>query len=161
MGNKNFLAIGTVWAAALFICMITGINSCSKEEQLTLRNEQFTLLPVGNSGVSGTVFVAENMDSSFNITIRLNSSVKDSVHIMNLYNNDQVSPSTVAVKLTDIRGTGGPVIGETKNIRQVVETTGVFSSVTYDKALNHSLSVQVFLSESRRDSVLCRGQIGR
>lgn len=148
-------------ATALIMMLLSFLSSCSKKEQLTLRNEQYTLFPVGNSGISGTIFVAENQDSSFNVTIRLNSSVKDSVHIMNLYNNDQVNASNIAVKLSDIRGTGGAVIGETKNIRQVVENTGVFSSVTYDRAIRQSLTVKVFLSEARRDSILCRGEIGR
>jgi hypothetical protein len=150
------------WPGSALLCLLLMAGAgCSKNENITLRNEQFALLPVGNSGISGTVFIAENLDSSFNITVKLNSSIADSVHIMNLYNGDQVSTANVAVKLADIKGTGGPVIGETKNIKQAVETTGNFESVTYDKALGQTLVLKVFLSAYSKDSVLCRGGIGR
>src|SRR5918993_2747638 len=148
---KTLLKAGII--VAVMFCFI----ACSKKENLALRNEQFPLKAVGNSGISGTVFVAENMDSSFNITVRLNSSVKDSVHIMNVYNGDQNNTGNISLKLSDIKGTGGPVIGETKNIKQAVETAGNYGSVTYDKVLNQMMVVKVFLSDSRRDSLLCRG----
>jgi hypothetical protein len=136
-------------------------SACSKQDNLTLRNEQFPLFAVGNSGISGTVFIAENMDSSFNVTVRLNSSVRDSVHIMNVYNGDQNNTTNVALRLTDIKGTGGAVIGETKNIRQAVEYAGNYGSVTYDKVLKQTMVVKVFMSQYRSDSLLCRGEIGK
>ena len=143
---------------ALFMLLIT---ACSKNDSLTLRNEQYPLVAVGNSGISGTVFIAENMDSSFNITIRLNSSVRDSVHIMNVYNGDHNNTSNISLKLSDIKGTGGAVIGETKNIRQAVEYAGNYGSVTYDKVLKQTMVVKVFLSQYQADSLLCRGEIGK
>jgi hypothetical protein len=152
---------GRQCAIALLLLMIVAGAACSKKENITLRNEQFALHQVGNSGVSGTVFIAENMDSSFNITVKLNSSVKDSVHVMNIYHTELNNVSSVAVKLSNITGTGGPVIGETKNIRQAVETTGNFGTVTYDKAIQQTLVVKVFLSAARTDSVICRGEIGK
>ena len=78
---KNFKKALTGGIIVLFMLLI---SACSKKDDLTLRNEQFPLVAIGNSGISGTVFIAENMDSSFNVTIRLNSSVQDSVHIMNV-----------------------------------------------------------------------------
>jgi hypothetical protein len=134
--------------------------SCSKQENLTLRNKQFPLIAVGKSGISGTVFIAENIDSSFNVTIKLNSSVRDSVHIMNVYNGDQNNTTNVAFRLADIKGTGGAAIGETKNIRQAVENAGNYGSVTFDKVLKQTMVVKVFLSQHLSDSLLCRGEIG-
>ena len=149
----------------VLIAIVTGIlaitGSCNKNDDPTLRNEQFALNPVGNSGISGTVYIAENLDSSFNVTVRLNSSVKDSVHIMNIYNVNQDSSTNISVKLADIKGTGGEVIGETRSIKQAIEDTGNFNSVTYDKVLKGTQVVKVFLSRSMKDSVLCIGEIGR
>jgi hypothetical protein len=145
----------------IVVLLLLLIAACSKKETLTLRNEQYPLVAMGNSGISGTVFIAENMDSSFNITVRLNSSVRDSVHIMNVYNGDQNNTANIALKLSDIKGTGGAVIGETKNIRQAVENAGNYSSVTYDKVLKQTMVVKVFLSQQQADSLLCRGEIGK
>ena len=131
-------------------------SACSKDENLTLRNEQFGLNQVSNSGVSGTVFVAENQDHSFNITVRLNNSVKDTIHIMNVYK----TPGQVAVKLADIKGTGSAAIGETKNIAQAVEVTGNFGSVNYDQVIAQKNIVRVLMSASN-NLVLCEGEIGR
>ena len=147
-----------VCALVLVLMIVTA--ACSKQDDLVLRNEQFPLFAVGNSGISGTVFIAENLDSSFNVTVKLNSSVRDSVHIMNVYNGDMTNTMNIAFRLSDIRGTGGPVIGETKNIRQAVENAGNYGSVTYDKVLGKTMVVKVFLSQHRSDSLLCRGEIG-
>ena len=152
---KRYAGCGSI------VLLLLLLAACSKEGDLTLRNEQFPLVAMGNSGISGTVFIAENMDSSFNITIRLNSSVRDSVHIMNVYNGDQNNTANIALKLTDIKGNGGAVIGETKNIRQAVENAGNYGPVTYDKILKQTMVVKVFLSQHRADSVLCRGEIGK
>ncbi|RYY22322.1 MAG: hypothetical protein EOO04_16040 [Chitinophagaceae bacterium] len=146
---------------AAFTLLMLLVGGCSKQETLTLRNKQYPLYAVGNSGISGTVFIAENQDSSFNVTVRLNSSVPDSVHVMNIYNGGQNNSSNVALKLADIKGTGGAVIGETKNIRQKVEDAGNYGSVTYDKVLQQTMVVKVFLSRSFPDSLLCRGDIGK
>lgn len=126
-----------------------------------MRKEQYALSPVGGTGISGTVFVAENIDSSFNVTIRLNSSIRDSVHVMNIYNIGPNNTRNISVRLSDIAGTGGAVIGETKNIRQAVEVAGNFSSVTYDNVIRKkTLAVVVMLSRHRMDSILCSGEIG-
>ena len=159
MVNISKSYAGSSIIVLLLLLLLTA--ACSKKEDLTLRNEQFPLIAMGNSGISGTVFIAENMDSSFNITIRLNSSVQDSVHVMNVYNGDQNNTANIALKLSDIKGTGGAVIGETKNIRQAVEYAGNYGSVTYDKVLKQTMVVKVFLSKHRPDSVLCRGEIGK
>jgi len=149
----------------VLIAIVTGIlaitGSCNKNDDPALRSEQFALNPVGNRGISGTVYIAENLDSSFNVTVRLNSSVKDSVHIMNIYNVNQNNSTNISVKLADIKGTGGEVIGETRSIKQAIEDTGNFSSVTYDKVLTGAQVVKVFLSRNMKDSVLCIGEIGR
>jgi hypothetical protein len=80
---------------------------------------------------------------------------------MNIYNDDQNSPGNIAMKLSDIKGTGGPVIGETKHISQAVEQTGNFGEVTYDKVLKKTLVIRVFLSASRMDSILCQATLGQ
>ncbi len=146
--------------SALIATAFVVITGCSKDDTVKLRNEQYPLNPAVTNGIGGTVFIAENADSSFNVTVKLNRSIRDSVHVMNIYNNDQFSNSNIALRLVNIQGTGGAVIGETKNIRQAVETTGNFGSVTYDKVLSQAMVIRVYLSESRMDSVLCTGFIG-
>jgi hypothetical protein len=143
-------------AAIITLCFV----ACKKEDNLTLRNEQFPLYANGASGITGTVFVAENQDSSFNVTVKLNKSVKDSLHIMNVHNSKQNSTTNIAFKLVDIPGTGGPVIGETKNIMQAVESTGSFQTVSYDGILKKKFVLHVVMSRHQKDSILCSGEIG-
>lgn len=150
---------GKLLVFSLFIALV--LAGCSKNDELTLRNEQFMLNPVGASGISGTVFIAENSDSSFNITVKLNSSIKDTVHIMNIYNPGAGPWGTISVKLADIVGTGGPVIGETKNIRQAIASTGNFGSSSYDQVIRETKTIKVFLSRNYSDSLLSQAVIGR
>ncbi|RYG04010.1 MAG: hypothetical protein EOO02_07110 [Chitinophagaceae bacterium] len=144
--------------ASISLSMATG---CSKDDQLTLRNEEFPITAVAGSGVSGTVFIAENLDSTFTITVKLNSTVKDTVHIMNIYNSGQSGNADISVKLVDIIGTGSAAIGETKNITQIIQNTGNYESVNYDEVLRNSKTLKVFYSKNQPDSLIAMATVGR
>lgn len=147
-----------VW---LMVCGISIFAACSKDsDPPLLRQQQYELKPWGSSGISGTAFVSENLDNSFNITVVLNKSVKDTIHIMNVINGTESSQGNVAFKLTDVKGTGGSVAAETRNIGQFVQATGSSKSLSYDEILTYKAFIKVRLSENLRDSILCVGKIG-
>jgi len=150
---KSAFVLGII--SSLFLMM-----GCSKDESSLLRKQQYELKSVNNSGISGTVYVSENLDSSFNITIVLNSSVKDTVHVMNVYNGTESVQGNVAFKLVDIKGTGQSVIGETKDIGQFIANTGTYKTLTYDAIMDYDAVVKVLYSSSK-DSAICIGKIGK
>lgn len=148
-----------VYVLGIISCLFL-MAACSKDKSSLLRKQQYELTPVNNSGMSGTVYVSENLDSSFNITVVLNSSVKDTVHIMNVYNGTVSTQDNIAFKLVDIKGTGGSAIGETKNIGQFIANTGSYRELTYDAILDYSAVIKVFYSKNN-DSTICIGKIGK
>lgn len=148
-----------VYVLGIISCLFL-MAACSKEDSSLLRKQQYELKAVNNSGVSGMVYLSENLDSSFNITVVLNSSVKDTVHVMNVYNGTVTTQDNIAFKLVDIKGTGGSAIGETKNIGQFIASTGAYKELNYDAILDYSAVVKVLYSKSK-DSVISIGKIGK
>ncbi|MET0243291.1 MAG: hypothetical protein ABW174_07475 [Flavitalea sp.] len=157
----NILKSGVIRSLTLAAICLAFVTGCSKDDQLTLRNEEFPITAVGANGISGTIFIAENLDSTFTVTVKLNSSVKDTVHIMNIYNNNQGSASGISVKLVDVVGTGGPVIGETMNIRQVIQSSGNYESMNYDQIISNPKILKVFYSNNQPDSLIATALVGR
>ena len=147
-----------VW---MMVCGTAFVAACSKDNDTPLlRQQQYELKAWGNSGISGTAFVSENLDSSFNITVVLNNSVRDTVHVMSVVNGTESSQGNVAFKLSDIKGTGGSVAGETRNIGQFVQATGSTKLLSYDEILKYAAFIKVSYSRNRQDSLICIGKIG-
>jgi hypothetical protein len=149
----------------LYVWMLLGgillMAACSKDEDApVLRQQQYELKAWGGSGISGTAYLSENLDSSFNITVVLNKTVKDTVHIMSVYNGTETVQGNIAFKLSDIRGTGGSAAGETRNIGQFIQESGSTKTLSYDDVIRYQAFIKVYYSNNRPDSLICQGRIG-
>jgi hypothetical protein len=139
------------------------LSSCQKEESYEkgLRSKEYILNEFNNSGISGRVLFSENIDSSFNVQISLDSTILDSIHGVNIFHGRIDSPGTVAIPLTAIVGNGASSQSETRDIRELALPDGLLVPVTYDGIINFSGYINVYRSESISDSIVAQADIGR
>jgi hypothetical protein len=159
MKTSNFFRRGVVIAAAS-ICVI--IFACKKNDDNVpqLRTQEYSLSAVGASKVTGKVTVTENADKSFNVKVALDSSAKDTVHLMNIHNGSIASPGDIAIPLNSITGTGAAATGETQNIKTAMQGD-VTVPLTYDSILVYNGYLNVYYSAARADSLIARANIGK
>lgn len=138
---------------AIAIALGTTFIACDKNNDTTVtpRKKEYSLLPVGGSGVTGKVTVSENADKTFNVLLALDKSVKDTVHISHIHNGSISSPGPVAIPLANITGTGAAAQATTSNINKF----------TYDSLLNYNGYINVHYSASRLDSLVAQVNIGK
>jgi hypothetical protein len=145
------------WMASA--CLALFLLSCDKNNGP--RYTEYALPANGNSGISGIVRITETSPTAFNVKVSLTGSKKDTVHPMRIYNGTPENPLNVALTLTSVTGTGGPVSGETANITQIKGTDGNNKNFNYDSILKHTAFIRVNFSAFNPDSVIARGKIGK
>ncbi len=137
---------------AIAISLGTIFTACDKNSDTpTLRKKEYTLVPVGGSGVTGKVTVSENTDKTFNVLLSLDKSVKDTIHISHIHKGSIASPGAVAIPLVNITGTGTSAQGLSSNI----------NTITYDSLLNYNGYINVHYSAFRIDSLIAQVNIGK
>jgi hypothetical protein len=149
------------------LALFTGcLYSCSKEKSFenggdpsSLRSKEYALNEVGGSGVSGSIVISENNDSSFNILVSVNNSVQDTVHLVHLHNGSPGSGGNVALTLESITGTGGATQSETTNISEIELSDRSIEKMTYDDIIKFTGYVDVHYSVNN-DSLIAEGAIG-
>ena len=159
MKVTNLFSRAVVIAAAS-ICVI--MFACKKNDDNIpqLRSQEYSLSPVGGSGIKGKVTFTENTDKSFNVKVALDSSVKDTVHVMHIHNGSIASPGGIAIPLNSITGTGAAASSETQNIKTAMQgETSV--PITYDSVLVYNGYLNVHYSASRIDSLIAQTNIGK
>ena len=137
--------------------------ACKKDDvsKPALRSQEYPLSAAGNSGVTGKITISENTDSSFNVKVALDRSVKDTVHVLHIHNGSISSPGNIAIPLTSITGTGGAASSITSNIKQVTLPGSTVKVLTYDSILVYNGYVNVHYSAYRIDSLIAQGNIGQ
>jgi hypothetical protein len=143
------------------------IVSCSKEKSFEdghvageLRIREYPLGIVGDSGTVGTIAIAENADSSVNILVTMNSSVRDTVHLLHLHNGSIENPGIIALPLTSVKGTGGPVQSVTTNITEIMYPDNSPREVNWDDLVNFTGFVDVHYSAAQPNLLVAQGEIG-
>ena len=115
---KTFNIIGSLLITLFLLSLL--LTSCEKKDaatsSATLRTKEVVLNATANSSVSGKAVIAENADHSFNVSITLQNTIKDTVMVMHIHNGSIASPGNISVPLIDIKGTGGTANGTTLNI---------------------------------------------
>jgi hypothetical protein len=150
--------------AAASVILFVFLYSCDKNDDdttnNTMRSQDYSLVAVDSSGITGKVTISENFDKSFNVLVKLDNSVKDTVHVMHIHNGSIASPGSIAIPLTPITGTGGAVQANTANITSVVFPDSSVHSFTYDSILNFKGYLNVHYSSFKIDSLISQGNIG-
>lgn len=154
------LTSSLVIVLVLFSLLLT---SCEKKDaatsSATLRTKEIQLTATTGSSVTGKAVIAENVDHSFNVSITLQNTLKDTVMVMHIHNGSIASPGNISVPLTDIKGTGGAATATTLNIISGKSLTGATMSLTYDSIIKPTRYINVHYSAAKIDSIIAHGNI--
>ncbi len=137
---KTFNTISfTILILALTLIFSVSFSSCEKPDvattTATLRTKEITLTSTAGNTVSGKAVIAENADHSFNVSITLQNTVKDTVMVMHIHNGSIAAPGNISIPLTNITGTGSQATGSTLNITSGLSATGSTVALTYDSII--------------------------
>ncbi len=158
---KTFNITSSLVIALAFLSF--SFTSCEKKDAATstaiLGTKEIVLNPTAGSSVSGKAVIAENSDHSFNVSITLQNTLKDTVMVMHFHNGSIASPGNISVPLTDITGTGGQATGTTLNITSGMTSTGAVVSLTYDSIIKPTRYINVHYSASQINNVIANGDI--
>ncbi len=148
MKSRNLFA-GLLMSVAVSSAFV----ACDKDDDNTpaLRTKEYTLTPANGSGVTGKVKVSENADRSFNVTVALDKSVKDTVHTAQIYSGSIDNPGEVFIPLSNITGNDSAASATTANI----------NTITYDSLMNYNGFIRVNYSAYKSDSVVAQANIGK
>lgn len=138
----------------LSVMVSSAFIACDKDDDNappSLRSKEYTLTPFNGSGVTGKVRINENADRSFNVTVALDKSVKDTVHIAKIYAGSIDNPGEAVIPLTNITGNDSAVSVTTSNI----------NTITYDSLMNYNGFVRVNYSAYKSDSIVAQANIGK
>jgi len=153
----KFRLMNRSWMASA--CLSLFLVSCDKDDGP--RYTEYSIPANGNSGINALVRITEKSATSFDLKVSLSGSKKDTVHVMKIYNGSPDNPGNVAIDLSNITGTGGPVSGQTSNISQIKWTDGSNKTFNYDSIVKHTAFIRVNFSAFNSDSVVARGKIGK
>ena len=71
---------------AIAFAMSATIIACDKDDDPpALRSKEYTLVPVGASGVGGKITILENADKTLALTVAMDNSVKDTIHVSHIH----------------------------------------------------------------------------
>lgn len=159
--KMKFVHARSLVIASAFLLFI--LSACEKSEENpdpTLGSKEYVLNEVNGSGAGGKITITENADSSFNVIVNVNNSVKDTVHILHIHNGSISSPGNIAIPLTPFTGTGAAAESRTMNIKQATLADSSTVNLTYNGILNYTGYLNVHYSASRVDSLIAQGNIG-
>src|SRR5690606_5691570 len=101
-----------VMAAALLGITLAACNDDDDNNVPQFRSKEYSLRGVKGADsnvVVGTVQLAENADSSVNLTIMLNKSVDNTAQVIHLISGSIAAPGTDTLQVDSVAGTGGAV----------------------------------------------------
>lgn len=154
------LMVATVGFALLSIATL----SCKKSVSIPvrdplLRSKIIMLTPTPGNSQSGTAEFQENTDHSFNVVIKLNNTIKDTLMAIDIHNGSHTNMLYQAVDLNGIKGTGGDATGTTSNIKQVTNAQYQKISMTYDSIINYQAVVNISYSDFQDSKHIAYGDI--
>ena len=158
----NFISV-LILALYLTLILSFTLTSCEKKDAATsaatLRTKEVLLDSANGYPVYGKAVIAENADHSFNVSITLQNTIKDTVMAMHFHNGSIASPGNIAVPLTPITGTGGAATGTTLNITSGVNAAGASVSLTYDSIIKPTRYINVHYSAAQINTIIAHGNI--
>ena len=148
----------TIFTYSLVASALTFFAGCDDEEddpgpQLTGNSETYTLSPVSNPAISGTVTFAERDDDQTLVTIELTGTTSGNTHPAHIHTNSAAEGGGIVLDLTSVDGANGK--SET-----VVKALNDGTPVTYEDLLTFDGYVNVHLSTSDMATLVAQGDIG-
>lgn len=147
---KTFLTCGLVLSTAVF-------TACDNEDdpgpQLTGNTKEYTLKPVSNAAISGTVTFAERDDDQVVITIELTGTQSGSMHPAHIHANSAAAGGGIVLDLEDVDGADGK--SET-----IVSMLNDGTPLTYNDLLDFDGYLNVHLSAADLGTLIAQGDIG-
>ena len=161
---RTFNSLAAILIALLFAIIFSfSFSSCDKKDvattTATLRTKEIILNPTAGNTQSGKAVIAENADHSFNVSITLQNTVKDTVMVMHIHNGSITSPGTIAIPLNNITGTGGQAVGNTLNITTATSAANTTVPVTYDNIITYLGYFNIHYSAAQIARVVANGNI--
>ncbi|HQW84089.1 MAG TPA: hypothetical protein PK987_06510 [Ferruginibacter sp.] len=152
-------------ALAILLAFIFAVSfsSCEKKDvattTATLRTKEITLTSTAGNTINGKALIAENADHSFNVSITLQNTVKDTVMVMHIHNGSIAAPGNISIPLANITGTGGQATGTTLNITSGLSATGTTVALTYDNIILPTRYFNIHYSAAQIATVVANGNI--
>jgi hypothetical protein len=163
IGYKTFNAIGVIILSILLLLIFSiSFSSCEKKDvatsTATLRTKEIILSPTTGNTISGKATLAENADHSFNVSIILQNTVKDTVMAMHIRNGSIAAPGNISIPLTNITGTGASATSSKLNIVSGISPTGTTVALTYDSIILPTRYFNIY-SAARPNNIVANGNI--
>ena len=163
MLKNNALKLGLLATAVFGIT----IASCKKDDDKpVLRSKEYLLKDLSGAG-SGKVSVQEVTDSTFNLTIRLEKSTKDTVYTFALYKgNTTATAFDTAFSLGTIKSqtTGAALEAKLTNVKTIKVSDTQTQKFNYDSLLKYNAFARVTFKDLKtppKDSVVAIGNVGK
>lgn len=154
MKNKIFSG----YALAILASSLLIMSACSKDNNT--RERSYNLSANGTSGVTGQARITEVQGKKFNLTIDLNKSIKDTLHLVKVFSGRVNEEGALLLDLGTVKGSGTNVSLSKLQIDSVM-INGTKKYFNYDSLVNYNAYVKVLHSAFRADSVLTKGNIGK
>ncbi len=161
---KTFKIASALMMSLCFAIILSfALVSCEKKDAATstatLRTKDVSLDSANGYPVYGKAVIAENADHSFNVSITLQNTIKDTVMVMHFHNGSIASPGNISVPLTPITGTGAAATGTTLNITSGVNATGTSVNLNYDSIIKPTRYINVHYSATQINTIVAHGNI--
>jgi hypothetical protein len=121
--------------------------------ELTGNSVTYSLVPVGGSGVGGTVEFAETTGNSTWITFNITGGTSGEVHPVHIHQNARVEGGGIVISLGEIDGSSGEHEVE-------VDMTDANTAVSYDDLINFDGHINIHASPSDLSTIVAWTDIG-
>ncbi|MBS0000833.1 MAG: hypothetical protein KFF73_17760 [Cyclobacteriaceae bacterium] len=157
--EKQLLLIAGSLIAFLILLFFSGCDENNdpgpgaETPELTGNSITYNLVPIENSGVSGTVEFAETTDNNTWITFNISGGTQGEVHPVHIHQNSQVEGGGIVISLGNIDGTTG-------DHEILVETRDDDSAVSYNDLTSFDGHINIHASPSDLSTIVAAADIG-
>lgn len=124
------------------------------QNELTGESKEYTLNPVSNPDIMGTVTFAERKNGKALISISLAGTTEGGDHPAHIHANDAATTGMIVLDLKNVNGATG------KSATSIDKLNDDITAITYDELLVFNGYVNVHLSSQALGTLIAQGNIG-